>query len=448
MNYLRNSRKPLNPARVMVFGFMGVIFTGSLLLTLPPMYEGEGIAYLDALFTATSAVCVTGLVVVDTGSFYTLPGQVIIMVLIFIGSLGFMTMTTLIFIFLGRRISLRDRIIVKEALNQESLAGLVPLVKTVAQMALFFIMIGAVLLSVKFIPVYGYGQGFFFAFFHAISAFGNAGFDLFGGYDSLTLFPADYLVNGTIMVLFIFGGLGFTVIHELSNRLRFRHRLSLHSHLVLVITAFLLVLGTAFVFILEYNNPLTIGNINGGAKIFTALFTSATARTAGFNVLETGAMSYSTLVILMALMFIGASPTSTGGGVKTTTFGVVLITFIAMISGRKEPVIFMRRFPLYQIMRAVSIMSAAVGLIFLTTFALTLFEDHDFLSLLFEAFSAFGTVGLSTGITPELSGPGKAALIVTMFCGRIGPLTLLVALTLKKPEAESLQYPEENLMIG
>ncbi len=445
---MRYSRKPLNPARVMVFGFMGVIVTGSLLLSLTPMYEGEGIPYLDALFTATSAVCVTGLVVVDTGTFFTPLGQVIIMILIFIGSLGFMTMTTLIFIFLGRRISLRDRIVVKEALQQESLAGLVPLVKTVAFMALFFIMIGTILLSLQFIPVYGHEQGFFFALFHAISAFGNAGFDLFGGYNSLTLFPTDYLVNGTIMVLFIIGGLGFTVIHELSHRIRFRHRLSLHSHLVLFITAFLLIIGTVLVFTLEYRNPATMGNLSGGAKIFTALFTAATPRTAGFNVLDTGAMGYSTLVILMALMFIGASPTSTGGGVKTTTFGVVLMTFIAMISGRKEPVVFMRRFPLYQIMRAVSIMSAAVGLIFVATFTLTLFEDHDFLSLLFEAFSAFGTVGLSTGITPELSGPGKVTLIITMLGGRIGPLTLLVALTLKKPEAELLQYPEENLMIG
>lgn len=440
--------KMLNPARVMVIGFLSVIFTGSLLLGLEPMYGGSEHSYIDALFTATSSVCVTGLVVVDTGDFYTTLGQVVIMILIFIGSLGFMTMATLVFVFLGRRISLRGRLIVKEALNLDSMENLASLVVNIVLMTLLFVLLGTTLLSLRFIPLFGYEQGFFFALFHSISAFGNAGFDLFGNFDSLTRFPADYLVNGTIMVLFIFGGLGFTVILDVVNRIFFRHRLSLHSHMVIILTIIMLFGGSVVILLLEYNNPGTMGDLKIGEKVFTAIFTAATPRTAGFNVLNTGGMNYSSLVILMALMFIGASPTSTGGGVKTTTFGVVLMTFVSMIYGRHEPVMFMRRFPLYQVMRAVSIMSAAVCLIFITTLLLTIFEDQSFHALLFEAFSAFGTVGLSTGITPELSTAGKITIIITMFAGRLGPLTLLVALATRNPENELLRYPEENLMIG
>ncbi len=444
---MQNRHKPLNPARIMACGFLGVILVGSLLLSLPPMHVGEGLNYIEALFTATSAVCVTGLVVVDTGTFFSPLGQGVIMALIFIGSLGFMTMTTLIFIFLGRRITLRDRLLVKEALNQESVAGLLRLVLAVVRMAVFFVAIGTILLSIRFIPILGIGRGVFFALFHAVSAFGNAGFDLFGSFDSLTRVPTDYLVNGTIMLLFIIGGLGFTVIMEPFKLFRQRSRFTLHSRLVFIITAFLLVTGAVLVLLLEYNNPETMGELSGGGKIFTAFFTAATPRTAGFSVLNTGELKPATMVIIMALMFIGASPTSTGGGVKTTTFGVVLITLISMIRGRQEPVVFQRRFSLNQIMKAVSIISAAVALVFLATLVMVYFEEMDFLALLFEAFSAFGTVGLSEGITPDLSGPSKIALIVTMFGGRIGPLTLLLGLARRQKE-DLLRYPEEHLLIG
>ncbi|MGM0653680.1 MAG: TrkH family potassium uptake protein, partial [Bacillota bacterium] len=287
----------------------------------------------------------------------------------------------------------------------------------------------------------------FFSLFHAISAFGNAGFDLFGDYQSLTSFPADYLVNGTIMTLFIIGGLGFTVILELTNRIRLRHRLSLHSKLVVIITAVLLSGGTVVILLLEYNNPGTMGNLSIGSKIFTALFTAATPRTAGFSVLDTAAMGHTTLVILLAFMFIGASPTSTGGGIKTTTFGIVFFTFLSIIRGKQEPVVYYTRFSLSQVMKAVSIITGALFLVFLSTLALTFFENQDFMAILFEVVSAFGTVGLSTGITPELSSAGKFILILTMYAGRIGPLTLLVALT-RERKADVLKYPEEHLLIG
>ena len=445
---MQNISKLFSPARMLASVFLGLIMIGSLLLMIPGAYEGTELAYIDALFTATSAVCVTGLVVLDTGTFYTPLGQTIIMSLIFFGALGIMTMTTLVFILLGRKITIRDRLVIREALNQPSFLGLVPLLKAVVQISCIFILIGTILLSIRFIPQLGSARGIFFALFHSISAFGNAGFDLFGSYDSLTRFPGDYLVNSTILVLFIIGGLGFTVIIELFNLRSARHRFSLHARMTLIISFVLLIGGTVLVLLLEYNNPETIGIMTTGGKIFSALFTSATSRTAGFSVLETGSLGYSSLLVLMGLMFIGASPTSTGGGVKTTTFGVTLITLISMVRGRREPVVFLRRFPSYHVMKAVSIIFAAAALVFVSTFLLTIFESRDFLSLLFEAFSAFGTVGLSTGITPELGAPGKVILIVTMYAGRIGPVTLLVALARKQTKDDVLKYPEEPLLIG
>jgi trk system potassium uptake protein len=356
-------------------------------------------------------------------------------------------MATLIFVFLGRKITLRDRLLVKEALNQDSVGGLVRLVLSVVRMAIFFILIGTVIMSLRFVPQFGFGRGLFFALFHAVSAFGNAGFDIFGKYDSLTLIPTDYLVNSTIMFLFIIGGLGFTVILELVRHLKYRERISLHTRLALLITSVLLVSGTFAILLLEYNNPETMGSLSIGGKFFTALFTAATPRTAGFSVLNTTALSYPTVLIILGLMFIGASPTSTGGGVKTTTFGIVFFTFINMIRGKREPVVFSRCLSLNQIMKAVSIMCAAIGMIFIATFVMAIFEDLEFSALLFEAFSAFGTVGLSRGITPELSSASKIALILTMFGGRIGPLTLMVALARQKKE-DILHYPEENILIG
>lgn len=440
-------KKPYNPARYLIGGFAAVILAGSLLLSLPAATKAGEISYLDALFTATSAVCVTGLVVVDTGTFFTPFGQAVIMLLIFIGSLGFMTVATLAFIFLGRRISLRDRLVVREALNQESISGLLPLVIAIVRMALLFVITGAALLAVRFVPALGWTEGLFFSLFHSVSAFGNAGFDLFGNFASLTGNPTDYLVNGTIMGLFIVGGLGFTVIFDLAKCGRRGCRVTLHTRMVLIITTVLLLVGTGAILALESANPATMARLSPGDKVFTALFTAATLRTAGFNVLNTGAHFPATLLIMMALMFIGASPGSTGGGVKTTTFGTVVIAIVALIRGRREPVLFQRRLPLEQVFKAVAIIGGAATLVFATTLVLTIFEKQPFVGLLFEVFSAFGTVGLSTGITPDLSAPSKVALIVTMLGGRLGPLTLVLALTKQKCD-DGLHYPEEKLMIG
>lgn len=446
---MQHRPRPANPERFLAGGFIAVIIAGSLLLSLPLAYSGRGHAYIDALFTATSAVCVTGLAVVDTGSFYTLFGQTVVMLLIFTGALGFMTMATLIFTLVGRRITLRDRLAMREALNRTSLAGLGPMVRAVVRTALLFILGGTALLSLRFIPQMGPARGIHFALFHSVSAFGNAGLDLFGNFESLTRFPTDYLVNGTIAALFICGGLGFTVILEVWRWLSRRSRVSLHTRLVLIITALLLATATLLVLALEYSNLQTMGPLSFGGKLFTAFFTAATPRTAGFSVFNPALHRIPTLIILLALMFIGASPGSTGGGVKTTTFGVVVLALVSLVRGRRELILFDRRIPRSRIFKAAAVIGGAAGLVFTVTFLLSLFERADFLSLLFETVSAFGTVGLSTGITPALSWPGKLALIITMLAGRIGPLTMFAALANRHlHEDEPLHYPEESVPIG
>jgi len=445
---MRKRPKQRRPAQVLALSFMSVILAGSLLLSLPFISRGRPLSYLDALFTATSAVCVTGLTVVDTGTFFTPLGQVVIAALIFVGSLGFMTLSTTIFVvFFGRRITLQERLVVREALNQDSLKGLAPLVRAVIRMVVALELAGAALLCLRFVPEMGWARGVFFSLFHAVSAFANCGFDLMGGYRSLTGMPTDYLVNGTLMFLFIVGGLGFPVIFDLYQNRRRLSRVTLHTRMVVIITAVLLLSGTLAILALEYNNPETMGDLPSGGKLFTAFFTAAASRTAGFSVLENASLLIPTRLLIILLMFIGASPASTGGGVKTTTLALVVIAMVAVIRGRREPVLMKRRLALTQVLKAVTILVMAAGLIFTTTLILTIMENHDFMDLLFEAVSAFGTVGLSIGITPELGPISKAALILTMFAGRIGPLTLFIALARPRRE-DGLQYPEEKLLIG
>lgn len=432
----------------MAGGFIAVILAGSLLLSLPMAYSGQKHAYIDALFTATSAVCVTGLVVVDTGSFYTLFGQAVVMLLIFTGALGFMTIATLLYLLMGRRITLRDRLVMRESLNRGSMADLGTLVRAIVRMTLLLILCGTILMGLRFIPQMGLARGLFTSLFHAVSAFGNAGLDLFGNFESLTRFPTDYLVNGTIAALFICGGLGFTVILEIRQRFSRRRRLSLHARLVLMITALLLSTATVLILALEYSNLQTMAPLSFGDKLFTAFFSAATPRTAGFSVFNPSSYRVPTLIITLALMFIGASSGSTGGGVKTTTFGVVLLALLSMVRGRQELILFERQIPRSHISKAAAVIGGAVALIFTVTFFLALFEESDFLALLFETVSAFGTVGLSTGITPALKWPSKLALIITMFAGRIGPLTLFVALARRQPGGDELHYPEERVLIG
>jgi trk system potassium uptake protein TrkH len=436
----------VSPAKILAGGFGLTILVGTILLSLPIAARTGRLPFLDALFTATSAVCVTGLVVVDTGTYFTRFGQTVIMMLIQIGGLGIMTAATLVFILLGKKITLRERLVMQEAMNQVTLQGLVRLAQIVVLMTLTVEAIGAMLLSTRFIPIYGFGTGLYYAIFHSVSAFCNAGFDLIGGFRSLTPFSHDPVIVLTVASLFILGGLGFTVIMEIHQKRKFR-RMSLHAKMVLSISFMLLSLGTIVVLLLEYNNPATLGQFPLPGKLMNAFFTAATPRTAGFNTVPTdGLLSY-TMFFMVGLMFIGASPASTGGGIKTTTFGALVVTVFSTIRGSEEPLLFKKQIPVEILRRALSIVMIASMLVFTVTLILLYTEGGTLMDTLFEAMSAFGTVGLSTGMTPDLSPIGRMVIIVTMFAGRVGPLTMVFALARRMRKAP-VHYTAERILIG
>ncbi len=328
--------KQLNPAQILVLGFAFIIVLGALILTTPFVTNsGESIGFLKALFTATSAVCVTGLVVVDTGTFWNMGGQIVILILIQIGGLGIMTMATSVALIIGRKISLRSRLIMQEALNQFTLSGVVKLTKYIILMTLFIEGVGAALLATKFVPIYGLEKGIFYGIFHSISAFCNAGFDIMGGGRSLTQYVDNLSVNIIIMSLIILGGLGFTVIMDVVKVKKFK-KFSLHSKIVLIMTAALLSIGFVFFFLVEFNNPETLGELSLKGKLTGAMFQSVTTRTAGFNTIDLSQMHDSSKLLSILLMFIGGSPGSTAGGMKTTTVALVVLVVLSVIKGRDD----------------------------------------------------------------------------------------------------------------
>lgn len=438
----------LTPPRVLVIGFFSIIFVGALLLTLSQAtIDGKGLSILDALFTSTSAVCVTGLVVVDTGTHFTTFGQVVILVLIEMGGLGFMTFATLFAIILGRKISLKERLLLQEALNQISLEGIVRLAKYIMQISLAIQALGAIIFTLRWQIELGWGKALYFGIFHSVSAFNNAGFDLFGNFNSLTGYKSDLVTNLTMMFLIISGGFGFAVLSDLYTKKG--KKLSLHTRVVLRTSGLLIIIGTVVIFLLEFGNSATIGGLNPQTKLLSSLFQSVTPRTAGFNTLPISEMRDSTQLFILLLMFIGASPGSTGGGIKTTTFVAIVMSVINTLKGNCQVTISERNIPKDIIQKAITITFLAMLLIIIVTMVLSITENSDLLTLLFETVSAFGTVGLSMGITPNLSQLGKAAIIFTMFCGRVGPLTLVFALSYKrKTAAVNIKYPEEKLIIG
>jgi len=438
--------RKVSPPKILVGGFAALILIGAILLSLPISTHTGRISFLDALFTSTSAVCVTGLVVVDSGTYFTRFGQTVIMFLIQIGGLGIMTAATLVYILLGKKITLRERLVIQEAMNQISQQDLIRLVYRVVLLTLAIQAIGALFLSTRFIPQYGLWTGLFYAAFHAVSAFCNAGFDLIGGFASLTPYAHDPVILLTVAGLFIIGGLGFAVIMEVHQKRRFV-RYTLHTKIVLLVTGLLLVLPTVIIFALEYSNPATLGQLSLSNKVINAFFTAATPRTAGFNSVPTDGLFPYTLFFIVGLMFIGASPASTGGGIKTTTFGALVVAVISTIRGREHPLLYKKQIPVEILRRALSITMISFLLVFSATFALLITEGGSLLDMLFEVVSAFGTVGLSTGVTPELSPVGRMIIIIVMFAGRVGPLTLVFSLA-KRMQKAPVKYPEERIMIG
>jgi len=438
----------LDPPKVLVIGFGSIILLGSLLLSLPAATtDGKGLSLLDALFTATSATCVTGLVVVDTGDTFTQFGEIVILSMIQIGGLGFMSFATLLAFILGKRISLKERLIIQESLNNATVEGVVRLVKRILIFTAVIEIAGGILLSLRFAQDMAAGKAIYFGFFHAVSNFNNAGFDLMGEFRGLTAYADDPVINITLISLISLGGIGFIVMNELFEY-KSTKRISLHSKMVLSVSGVLVLGGALLIFILEYNNPATLKPLSMAGKILGSFYQSVTPRTAGSNTLNIGDLTQTTLFLIIFLMFIGASPGSTGGGIKTTTFAILMGAVKAQIRGREDVTFFGRRMDYTIIYKSLTVTLIALFLIIFVTMVLTITEPgKDFLMLFFEAVSAFATVGLSMGLTPELSPLGKILITFTMFAGRIGPMTLAFAVAKKRKE-DHYRYPAGKVMIG
>ncbi|TYS64558.1 Ktr system potassium transporter B [Sutcliffiella horikoshii] len=425
---------------IVVFIFFGLL--GTLLLMLP-VSTTESITLVDAFFTATSAMTVTGLAVVDTGTAYTLFGQIVILSLIQVGGIGIMTFAVLIFIMLGKKIGFQERLILQQALNQTSVGGIILLVRRIIIFSFLIEGIAVLLLSYRWIPEYGWWDGFYYSVFHAISAFNNAGFSIWS--DSLMQYVGDPVVNIVISFLFIIGGIGFTVLTDLWYTKEFR-KLALHTKIMLFGTLGINILAMFVFFVLEYFNPSTLGNFTLMEKIWASYFQAVTTRTAGFNTIDIGAMETASVMWTLLLMFIGAGSTSTGGGIKLTTFVIIILAVNTFIKGKHEIVIFKRSIHQNYVIKALAISTISILFIFFSLFILTITEQAEFLLLLFEVISAFGTVGLSMGITGDLTDIGKCVIVFIMLLGKLGPLTL--AYSLAKPKPAKVRYPNEDLLTG
>ena len=448
-------KKKMNPPQIIVISFLSAILIGAVLLSLPIATKtGERMPFEDSLFTATSATCVTGLIVRDTGSYFSWFGKTVILVLVQMGGLGIMTFSTLFAIFLGRKLTIRDDLIIQRTMANKGVQNLGVLIKYIIFITLGMEGLGAIFLAFRWSKITSWGtlETIINSVFHSISAFCNAGFSLFP--KSFTTFLGDTWINLTMVSLIIIGGIGFMVIMEIPKLFKKKpyYHVSIQSKVAITVSLVLIIAGTFFFFFAEQNNALSGFSLK--ERILPSLFQSVTARTAGFNTVNIGSLATPTLFILIFFMFIGASPGSTGGGIKTCTFGVLLATAFTMIRNKDKVSVFKRTIPKEVVRKALVVLFLAAAWICLATLFLTITEakrlgttDNYFLKMLFEATSAFGTVGLSTGVTQSLSILGKFIIIVTMFIGRIGPLTMALAIALQQ-EKIAFSYPEEKIMIG
>lgn len=441
--------KRMSAVRILALGFAITILTGGVILSLP-ICSSQGIYtnLLDSIFTATSAVCVTGLITVDTGTYWNTFGQFVIMILIEIGGLGFMSVATFIAVLLGKKITLRDRLVMQEAMNAFKIQGVVNMLLYVIGITISIQLIGALLLSVIFIPKYGEAKGAFYSLFHSASAFCNAGFDLMGNFSSLTSYNKNYLVIIVLGLLIIIGGIGFTVLIELINYPA-KKKLSVHSKVALLVTGVLILWGTASILLVEYNNPGTLKDMTLGQKILNSFFSAVSPRTAGFNSISTGDMTIAGKFTTVILMFIGGSPGSTAGGLKTVTFGLLALTVWAAMEGREDAEAFGRRFSKETVYKSFALLCISMVIVLTVTMILTVTEpSQKFIDLLYEATSAFSTAGLTTGVTQELTNWfSKVILILTMYCGRVGPLTVILAI-INRRKRTGIKYPKGNILIG
>ncbi len=443
----------LSPQLGLALSFIALILLGGIILSLP-MCSTVETSFVDALFTATSAACVTGLIVVDTSSHWTMFGQIVILLLIQLGGLGIMTFTSFIILIFARRLSLWDRDIMEYSLGGDKSQPLAHLLWAVILLTLTFELIGAVILTFRFSAEHSLGHAAFLGIFHAISAFCNAGFSLFS--TNMMAYQSDMVVNLTIMALVVLGGIGFWVLYDLKNLLRHRrniHSTTLHTRLVIVMSLILIGFGGAVFMVVEWNAAFR--ELPMSTKLLAAFFHSVSARTAGFNTVDIATFSNSSLFLLLLLMLIGASPGSCGGGIKTSTFAILLAMTNSRVRNRKQVRLSNRGIPERTVSKAIGLTATALLVITVFCFALLITEstvhpDLDqrtlFIDVLFETLSAFGTVGLSMGLTPVLSVPGKILIIMLMYIGRIGPVTLTLALT--GIHQKKIRYAEENVWVG
>ncbi len=431
----------------LLYGFAAVIAIGTLLLMLPIASQThEFTPPLTALFTSTSAVCVTGLVVVDTGTYWSVFGQAVILILFQIGGLGFMTSATALLLVLGRRIGLRQRLLLSEALSLRGTGGLVRLVRRIILFTFVAEGAGVIVLFFRFIRRSSLPAALWQAVFHSVSAFNNAGFDIFGDFRSLSDFREDTPVLLTLAVLIILGGISFPVVMDTIRARRFG-KLTLNSKIVLTTTAILLSGGTVFYLIAEAGNPATLGPLSLPYRLLNAFFHAVTPRSAGFSTVNVGAMMEYSLFFTMVLMFIGGATASGAGGIKVSTLGLLVITVVSTIRGYEHPRAFGRELHIQQIYRALAIVIIYLLIVVVAIISLSMTENFDFLPVTFEAVSAAGTVGLSMGITPMLSTAGRLIITVLMFAGRLGPLTLAVSL-LEHERSSSYRVPQEMVSLG
>ncbi len=440
--FLKSQRQIVN--RV-VLAFAVTIILGALILKTPAMTV-NGISFIDAFFTSASAICVTGLTVQDTSTFFTVYGKGIILILIQIGGLGVMTITSIFALMLGRKINLGDRFYLNTSFGSNKIFSPAKFFLIIASTTITIELIGTGVLSLLFYLKYAYPfkDAFIHGLFHAISAFNNAGFSIYS--NNLAGFTSDFTLNIIIMLLIIIGGIGFSVLSEIIALKRTK-KLSLHAKIVLFTTAFLIIFGTISFFLLEFQNPETIGSLNPEAKVLSSFFQSVTPRTAGFNTVNISALNETTLILLIILMFVGASPGGTGGGIKTTTFASITLSGVAALKGRTSITIFKKRIPRGTVYRALTVTMTAILLILAASIAIMIIEKESFIKTIFEATSAFGTVGLSTGITPLLGIASKIILISLMFIGRVGISILSLAIA-SRVTPERIERPEESIYLG
>lgn len=442
MNQIRH----FSPSQLIALTFAGLILAGALLLMLPfAGREGAGLSFVDALFTATSASCVTGLVVVDTGTYFSTFGQLVIIALIQMGGLGLVLFATLFSVLLRKKIDLQSRLNIQASLNQDELDGVVRMSLKIAKYTAVIEGFFGTVLAFRFWPQFGF-RGIYYGYWHAVSAFCNAGFDLFGHYQSLTAFVGDPVVNLSIGLLIILGGLGFAVMRDVLQKRCFQ-RLKLHSKMVLTVTGLLIGIGMIGFALLESRNPATLGSLSTGDAFWASFMQSVSPRTAGFNSVDLNSLRVPTMIFTIFLMFIGASPASTGGGIKTTTFALLLLNIWQVVRGKSECEIFGRRIGEETLFQAFAITSLSLLWVAFATLALTCLEDTSFLAAAFEVVSAYATVGLSTGLSQHIGTASKIILILSMYAGRVGFMTFALALAANKPSGH-IHYPKEHIIIG